>query len=74
MNLDGHSSVTRKSYQSTWPEFPSEKKQSWDFVYVLMRSDAQNLTSMGTLRREKNSDGGKSEENNPLNLGVFKKS
>ena len=31
-----------------------QKKTEWDFVYVLMRSDAQNLTSMEPLRRENN--------------------
>lgn len=28
-------------------EILSPQKNEWDFVYVLMRSDAQNLTSMG---------------------------
>jgi len=60
VNLNGHSSVTRKSGNLINQLGPHSEpaKNEWDFVYVLMRSDAQNLTSMGLLRRENNTRSG----------------
>lgn len=71
LNPNVHSSVTRKSQNLINQLGPhSEGKTSADFVYVLMRSDARNLTSMGCLRRENNRKAGIL---NPLNLATFKR-